>query len=33
MEAQGLHPTRAVDDYSDDGSPPVRHLRGAFRRR
>ena len=33
MEAQGLYPTRAVDDYLDDDSPPVRHLRGAFRRR
>lgn len=30
MEASGLKPVRAIDDFSDDGVPPRRRLRGAF---
>lgn len=33
MEAQGWYPTRPVDDFMDDETPPKRRLRAAFRRR
>lgn len=33
MESNGWFPTRAVDDYLDEGVTPVRRLRAAFRRR
>ncbi len=33
MEAQGWCPMRAVDDFWDDGTPPQRRVRGAFKRR
>lgn len=32
MAQVGLSAVRAVDDFEDDNSPPVRRLRGAFRR-
>lgn len=32
MVAAGLEPIREVDDFLDDNKPPVRRLRGAFRR-
>lgn len=32
MGTHGLVPVRAVDDFMDDETPPVRRLRGAFRR-
>lgn len=32
MAQVGLSPVRAVDDFTDDHAPPVRRLRGAFRR-
>jgi len=32
MRSAGLEPVRAVDDFEDDNRPPVRRLRGAFRR-
>ena len=32
MEANGMFPTRQVDDFEDDGTPPVHRLRAAFRR-
>ena len=32
MRDAGLAPIRAVDDFLDDGRPPVRRLRGLFRR-
>lgn len=32
MGRNGLSPTRAVDDFHDDESPPKHRLRGAFRR-
>ncbi|MFM9995918.1 MAG: class I SAM-dependent methyltransferase [Phycisphaerales bacterium] len=33
MEAQGWYPTRPVDDFVDDETPPKRRLRAAFKRR
>lgn len=30
MAAAGLEPLRAIDDFMDDNSPPVRRVRGAF---
>lgn len=32
MAEVGLSPVRALDDFLDDNAPPVRRLRGAFRR-
>lgn len=32
MAQVGLSAVRAVDDFTDDNTPPVRRLRGAFRR-
>lgn len=32
MAQVGLSPIRAIDDFLDDNSPPVRRLRGGFRR-
>jgi SAM-dependent methyltransferase len=32
MAAAGLSPVRPVDDFMDDNRPPVRRLRGLFRR-
>lgn len=32
MEAAGLKPSRAIDDFEDEQSPPVRRLRGVFER-
>ena len=32
MEAAGLVPVRPIDDFMDDNDPPVRRLRGLFRR-
>lgn len=32
MHACGLSPMRGIDDFSDDGDPPCRWLRGAFQR-
>ena len=32
MESAGLAPVRAIDDFADGGSPPVRRLRGLFSR-
>lgn len=31
FSASGMHPTREIDDFQDDGDPPVRRLRGVFR--
>lgn len=33
MEAAGFHPVRAIDDFLDDETPPVRRLRAVFARR
>jgi hypothetical protein len=30
MEANGLKPSRAIDDFADDQTPPQRRLRGVF---
>lgn len=32
MQAQGLAPAHAIDDFLDDQAPPQRRLRGLFRR-
>lgn len=32
MEANELAPVRPLDEFLDDGEPPVRRIRGAFRR-
>lgn len=32
MHRVGLEPVRPIDDFEDDNDPPVRRLRGAFRR-
>lgn len=32
MAQTGLSPVRAIDEFLDDNAPPVRRLRGAFRR-
>jgi len=33
LEPHGLRPTHPIESYLDDEEPPVRRLRGAFRRR
>jgi SAM-dependent methyltransferase len=33
MDGAGLAPARPLDDFEDDNSPPVRRIRGIFRRR
>ncbi len=30
FKAEGLNPTRPIDDFFDDNDPPVRRLRGVF---